>query len=287
MQDHPTTFAQWNQAIAPLFAMQDDKQRLELLVAAIRVMVPVEAVMVTLESRQQMPQLLYDCGIPPRERKRYINKYLSAAYLLDPLHMAQTQGLAPGCYHLAAVAADNFYNSDYYLTYFRGTGLVDDVYFVSQSRQEGSLSMALGRRQGQSRFSTQEIELLTSLTPVVLSVLDRYWDTLQTPAAPVPPDTQAIRQHIEQAFEHFGCSLLTERERQVVHLILQGHSAKATAQTLGISPDTVQMHRKNMYAKLQVSSQSELFSLFLAALSHEQRGPDEDPLCGYLQSRSS
>ncbi|MGR3700268.1 MAG: LuxR C-terminal-related transcriptional regulator, partial [Roseovarius sp.] len=41
----------------------------------------------------------------------------------------------------------------------------------------------------------------------------------------------------------------------------------ATGRALGISPGTVRIHRRNIYAKLRVSSQGELFSSFIAALS--------------------
>ena len=39
------------------------------------------------------------------------------------------------------------------------------------------------------------------------------------------------------------------------------------ATLLNISVGTVKVHRKNIYAKLEISSQSELFSLFLPLLT--------------------
>ncbi len=38
---------------------------------------------------------------------------------------------------------------------------------------------------------------------------------------------------------------------------------KSTASQMDISPETVRMHRKNLYLKLEVGSQSELFALFI------------------------
>ncbi|MCE7766928.1 LuxR family transcriptional regulator, partial [Pseudomonas putida] len=32
---------------------------------------------------------------------------------------------------------------------------------------------------------------------------------------------------------------------------------------MGISPETVRMHRKNLYLKLEINSQSELFARFI------------------------
>ncbi|MOA65232.1 Transcriptional regulatory protein UhpA [compost metagenome] len=57
--------------------------------------------------------------------------------------------------------------------------------------------------------------------------------------------------------------MLTEREREVAHMVLRGHSVKSTASQMSISPETVRMHRKNLYLKLNIGSQSELFALFI------------------------
>jgi DNA-binding CsgD family transcriptional regulator len=51
---------------------------------------------------------------------------------------------------------------------------------------------------------------------------------------------------------------LSEREREVVNLLLQGKSNKLIAFSLGISTRTVEFHLKNVYTKYQVSSRIEL-----------------------------
>jgi DNA-binding CsgD family transcriptional regulator len=52
--------------------------------------------------------------------------------------------------------------------------------------------------------------------------------------------------------------LFTEREREVVHHLLQGKSNKMIAQSLCISERTVEFHLKNIYAKCQVRSRTAL-----------------------------
>ncbi len=51
---------------------------------------------------------------------------------------------------------------------------------------------------------------------------------------------------------------LTNREKEVVNLLLQGKSNKLIALSLSISDRTVEFHLKNIYAKCQVNSRIEL-----------------------------
>ena len=48
-------------------------------------------------------------------------------------------------------------------------------------------------------------------------------------------------------------------------LMLSGCSSKEIARKLEISVETVKVHKKHMYSKLGIKSQSELFSIFLQA----------------------
>jgi len=52
----------------------------------------------------------------------------------------------------------------------------------------------------------------------------------------------------------------------VAEFTLKGHSAEAVGRILGITPGTVRIHRRNIYSKLRIRSQGELFSRFIVAL---------------------
>lgn len=58
---------------------------------------------------------------------------------------------------------------------------------------------------------------------------------------------------------------LTAREIELIQWLIQGHSAAQIAQKLFISTYTVETHRKNIYAKLNVHSLNELINF---ALTH-------------------
>ena len=55
---------------------------------------------------------------------------------------------------------------------------------------------------------------------------------------------------------------------QVVQLILVGHTSTSISLQLDVSVSTVKSHRRNIYGKLEISSQAELFSLFLLHLKN-------------------
>jgi DNA-binding NarL/FixJ family response regulator len=52
--------------------------------------------------------------------------------------------------------------------------------------------------------------------------------------------------------------LLTSREREVLHLLLEGRSNKEIAASLSLSPYTVETHRRNLQEKLNLHSFAEL-----------------------------
>lgn len=60
---------------------------------------------------------------------------------------------------------------------------------------------------------------------------------------------------------------LTERERQVLELIVEGHANKVIAYHLSISPRTVELHRARVMDKLAVRSVAELVRTTLPLLT--------------------
>ncbi|MEM6578344.1 MAG: helix-turn-helix transcriptional regulator, partial [Pseudomonadota bacterium] len=138
-----------------------------------------------------------------------------------------------------------------------------------------ALLISLGSRNTAFTPDAKAFEALEALLPLIAVLARRKWP------APTPEDVATapqIGRHIGRAVDAFGRSILSGREAQTLQLILRGHSSKSIARLLGNSPETVRAHRKRVYAKLGVTSQGELFSAFLDAVSaspHEFRG---DPI---------
>lgn len=57
---------------------------------------------------------------------------------------------------------------------------------------------------------------------------------------------------------------LSEREREVLGLIVEGLTNKEIGRALGVSPRTVETHRANLFAKLEVASLAQLIRRFAA-----------------------
>ena len=64
--------------------------------------------------------------------------------------------------------------------------------------------------------------------------------------------------------------------------MLRGYGTDTSATRLDIARETVRRHRKSIYRKLDVSSQTDLFSLFLNALSCLGEAGGDDPLKVYM-----
>ena len=58
-----------------------------------------------------------------------------------------------------------------------------------------------------------------------------------------------------------GLDLLTPRERQIVHLLLDGRTTREAAGALFLSPKTVEYHLRHVYTKLGITNRRELADL--------------------------
>lgn len=57
---------------------------------------------------------------------------------------------------------------------------------------------------------------------------------------------------------------LTPREKEVMNLVVEGHSNKSIAKELGVSIKTVEVHRGNLMMKMEAQSLSELVRLVMS-----------------------
>jgi two-component system, LuxR family, response regulator FixJ len=82
---------------------------------------------------------------------------------------------------------------------------------------------------------------------------------------------QAVRQHVKSRERHQAdrrsrerYAQLSEREREVLGLIVAGLTNKEIGRALDLSPRTVESHRANLFAKLQAESLAQLIRSYAA-----------------------
>ena len=182
--------------------------------------------------------------------------YLQSFYALDPFYLFSSGAFNPGLYRLDEVAPEYFKKTEYYQRYFKLNVVEDEIQFLLPLPQHGIVSLALGSHQ---RFAESEIGWLLVFLPWLMPVM-KAAALMQVTTTSLTPTTGIS---LEAKLQKRAASALTEREIQIAMLLLAGHSTKSIAARLHISPETVKVHRRNLYEKLKVSSQAEIFALFM------------------------
>ncbi len=204
---------------------------------------------------------------PQAKRRVFVTDYQAGPYLLDPFYLTAVRPFVPGLYRLRDVAPDRFYQGEYYRNYYAQTGLAEEIAFFVDLPGQSALVLSMMR--AEKPFSQKEFLALETVFPFVASVARRHWTGLshQFSKDRTASSPQRQRRALSEDLGSFGAGILTPREREVAEFTLKGHSAESTGQILGISPGTVRIHRRNIYSKLQINSQGELFSRFLETLA--------------------
>ena len=190
--------------------------------------------------------------------------YVKGLYLLDPFYIANRESPKTGLFRLSDVAPECFNQTDYYKHYFTHYVVEDEVQYAVALDDVRTVCVALGSKK---RFAPAQIALFDLMRPWVAGLMRQrmfFEGVLAEKAAPT--QTPHSQRGLEDAMERLGTPL-TAREMDIGRLILSGHSNKGIASKLDISIETVKSHRRNMYGKLKIKSQSELFALFLKAQS--------------------
>lgn len=224
------------------------------------------------------PQVLFD-DLAPRDGRALYGKYFKSGYLLSPFYLCwRAEPNASALHRLQEIAPQGFFESIYYTDYYVRSGLVDELGYLVSTGSESAVLVSLGRTARLPAYSPEERRRLDVVEPIVSSCVKRNWAVVAAPAE------AHLKKHLSDALALFGATILTGREQNVVQLMLRGHSSKSCARELGISPTTERVHRRNIYAKLNISSQADLFMLFFDVLAADDLVPQTDPLTGYRQA---
>lgn len=259
-------FAPWNRKIAAAIqevGRPDFPQRIE---EALKAVVDLDIVMIFAYSGAEKPVCLYH-NIDPSRAATVIDAYISGPYLLDPFYRTATDPNAIGVRQLRKMAPDQFYNSEYFRQHYGLTKIRDEVGIVCRPAGSMAIVLSFTRPMGSPAFGRRDLKIIHDSEPVIRLLIEKNWSNAQlitragVVSEPIDP--------MNSTLARMTGGVLTPREIEITSLILRGHSSAAIADALNIAEGTVKIHRKNIHQKLKISSQSELFSMFLFHLSKQ------------------
>ena len=228
----------------------------------LRVNVPFVGILLLLLDDKNRPFHIYDTIRSPYRIN--LKMYLDGVYQLDPFYTRFCKDRKSSALLIRDVAPDRFNLTEYYRRYYRNIELLDEMAIFTNLRDGRYLFFSISRRRFESRFRLRELSAINQDLPVLASLCRQHFSNSSYNQESLS-DNKA-EERLKFAIEQFGEEALTPREHEVAVYILKGHSSKSLAREIDISPETVKIHRRNIYRKLEVSSQSELFVRFLNTL---------------------
>ncbi len=248
----------------------------EKLASGLKLLVESNDVTIILFRHSALPKLEY-FDDPKKGGSKNIDLFVKGAFLIDPFYLVATQKQQRGFVHFKAITPAGFKQTEYYRTWYSNSGLKDECGYLISLPNNDFLNISVGRTGELKNFSKKELTLLKDITPLIEKICQQHWSQAAT-----EDQSPNIRARMQHALDHFGASVLTQREKQVVHLILHGYTTKTVSEELNIVVETVKLHRKHAYAKLDINSQSELFYLFIDSLMSVEEYMEGDPLSNYM-----
>lgn len=243
---------QWSRGIAEIAAAQRSPVFVPAMLASVKRLVDFDFVMAFAYSGTSRPLTLADT-LDQQSHMIISEDYADGPFLLDPFFRLVEEGVRAGCYSLHEIAPDHFRRSEYFRIHYSRTRIGEEiaVFFEPGGGLTGAISF--GRWDTSPPVTRADLDILRALDPAIAALCAGHWSNLRGQRAQV--QTRGLVPATLQS--------LTQREREIVTMVLRGHSTESIAMQLGISPGTVKIHRKNIYRKMNVSTQAELFAAFL------------------------
>ena len=255
--------ANWHADVAGLVASEDSQVTAQRLVSLICSTVVNNGTGLLAFHKDAPPEVLHH-SLAPMPERHYLDRYLAGPYLLDPLYQLALSDEKPSMCRFRDTTPDRFHSSEYFRQYRERTHLVDEMDFLLGISPVTTVVMVVGRME--KRFTRYELNRLRLIEPIIRSAMQKVWDGISG-NRPRDAGDHGMHQRLTACFENFGEATLTQREQEITQLLLRGHSSKSIARELGIAPGTVMVHKRNLFGKLGITSQFQLFSRFIDALS--------------------
>jgi DNA-binding CsgD family transcriptional regulator len=259
----------WAAVSAEIVECLDEAILPELLVCALSTLIRFEHCGQFVYRKDARPIHVYDTYLSSCA-KAGLNNYVNSTYVLDPFYRSYRVGLKTGAYRVPDLAPDLSFDREDFSNFKVSVSSSEEIGYLTDGwppgRQELCIALempmgecaaiTLARKAGEGGFSATDGALLTPVIPFLAASYRRYW-------------RHARETHVGgRSHGRFDADPkvldglnLSPREREIAQLLLRGHSTLSVSLQLNISITTVKTHRKNLYAKLGIATQCELFSL--------------------------
>ncbi|MDH1629870.1 helix-turn-helix transcriptional regulator [Pseudomonas mosselii] len=243
----------WHRSIGKLIMQLDRPAFWSSLVRVLNEYVQIDNWVVLIFTNQQVEVVSLPEVADAEEVNAFIHRYVKGLYLLDPFYIANRENPQSGFFHLLDIAPEYFLETEYYHQYFAHYISADEAQYNVQLDADRTLCISIGSK---ARFSQEQITILDLIKPWVTALMHQrmaFEVDVEKDLSETPPWQETLTQLGAQ---------ITTRESDVLRLLLSGFSNKEIAGKLSLSAETVKVHRRNIYAKLNIKSQSELFARF-------------------------
>jgi DNA-binding CsgD family transcriptional regulator len=267
--------ARWSAASAEWLTRRDAPDLPELVDQALRQVVAFDLSIIFAYPAGDRPRLLFD-GLRKSMPRAPLAAYINGTYLLDPFYLACASNPPLGLYRMSDFAPDAFFESEYFNSWqvhpcisMDSGSLAEEIGYFFRLPCGALATYSLMRSNGQQIFQDSELTVLRAVEPQVRLALCHHWRAWGMAAemsATAEATASLASGALEHAFASFAAAHLTPQQRRIVQLILRGHSNASMGRLLNITEGTVKNHRHQIYERLGIGAQSELFALFVKHL---------------------
>jgi DNA-binding CsgD family transcriptional regulator len=141
---------------------------------------------------------------------------------------------------------------------------IEEVGFIIPIRPQVAIVYSVMRYLRNGPFTASQMQALTALGPVITALFEKHCQLSYSGSL---KEEQPGDVMLEDAFVEILQGRLTGTQRYIAKLLLQGHSNASIATLLNISDGTVKVHKHNIYQRLEISTNAELFRLFIDYLA--------------------
>ena len=210
------------------------------------------------------PRCLFSDGVGHDLR---MVEYLGGVYLLDPFYDIVASGKPMGVFRLSQQDNRDLVVEGSFKRYWSQVGGQEEVGLLTEFVPGRVAHISAFLKSSDAITSEGAVAMFRAMETTIAGFYARQY--AEPGDAPIHDETTRRRVHeaVSAALNDFGRGVLTERELEIVPLLLKGHSAKSAARILGISPGTVGIHRSNIYRKMGYAGQGDLFAAFVAEIS--------------------